>query len=239
MRQTICLGGREVAYELTWKAVKNINIRVRSDGSVGVSAGRGVSRRQVEEILRSREAFLLNALDHFAAQQPRRPKAITYAAGDRVYLLGKPYTITHTTGGRNAARAEGETILLTLKDPADEALRVKTMEAFLKEQCLAVTTALCQAIQPAMAPLGVPMPTVKVRSMTSRWGTCKPAAGQVTFARQLVEAPLPCVEYVVCHELIHFLHPNHSKAFYAALERFCPHWKAQRETLNSYSYRET
>jgi predicted metal-dependent hydrolase len=56
--------------------------------------------------------------------------------------------------------------------------------------------------------MGVPVPEVKVRSMTSRWGSCKPSAKRVTFACQLMEAPLPCVEYVVWHELVHFIHES-------------------------------
>ena len=74
--------------------------------------------------------------------------------------------------------------------------------------------------------------------MTSRWGSCKPSAGRVTFARQLAEAPLPCVEYVVWHELTHFLHPDHSPAFYADLAAVLPDWKQRRQVLNAYSYRE-
>jgi hypothetical protein len=88
-----------------------------------------------------------------------------------------------------------------------------------------------------MAPLGVPVPEIRVRSMTSRWGSCKPSAGRVTFARQLIEAPVSCVAYVVAHELVHFVHPNHSAAFYDCLARFCPDWKTQRAALNSYQYR--
>ena len=82
------------------------------------------------------------------------------------------------------------------------------------------------------------MPEIRVRSMTSRWGSCSPAKGRVTFARQLMEAPFDCVAYVVCHELVHFVHPNHSKAFYACLAHIFPDWKAQRQRLNSYSYRQ-
>ncbi len=81
------------------------------------------------------------------------------------------------------------------------------------------------------------MPEIRVRSMTSRWGSCTPGARRVTFARQLVEAPLTCMEYVVFHELVHFLHPNHSRQFYACLEAFVPDWRERRQALNDYTYR--
>lgn len=233
MKETICLQGRLVTYELTRKAVKNINIRVRADGSVGVSAGRQVPQGEIESILQQKAAFLLQALDHFAAQ-PVRPDPGDYGPGAVVYLLGKPHGVVLAQGMHNGVEETEENVILTVKDPQDPVLRTKTMEAFLSRRCLEVTEQLCRHIQPAMVPLGVPLPEIKVRSMTSRWGTCKPSAGRITFARQLVGAPLVCVEYVVCHELVHFLHPNHSKAFYTCLAAFLPDWKARRQRLNSF-----
>ncbi len=237
MKRIIRLGDRTIPYELTRKKVKNINIRVRADGSVRVSAGSWVTVAQIEEVLQNRAHFLLGALDRFAAMENRRPKESDYGPGATVYLLGKAHQVVLFRGERNEVRKEGQSLQLFLKDPEDAALRVKTMEAYLKEQCLAVTTAFCRQCQGNMAALGVPFPQIRVRSMTSRWGSCKPAACRVTFARQLVEAPPACVEYVVYHELVHFLHPNHSKAFYACLADFVPDWKARRNCLNSYSYR--
>ena len=155
-----------------------------------------------------------------------------------VYLLGKPYPLRLRPGPKVEVRQTPSHLLLTLPDPEDSQRRVRAMEAFLKQTCLTVTTQLCRQYQPQLAPFGVPMPEIRVRSMTSRWGSCSPAKGRVTFARQLVEAPFDCVAYVVCHELVHFVHPNHSKAFYACLAHIFPDWKAQRQRLNSYSYRQ-
>ena len=45
------------------------------------------------------------------------------------------------------------------------------------------------------------------------------------------------MEYVVFHELVHFLHPNHSRQFYACLEAFVPDWRERRQALNDYTYR--
>lgn len=239
MKGVLNLNGRRVPYELTYKKVKNVNIRVRADGTVSVSANRWVSQSQVENILTQRGEFILRALERFAALEQTAPRQMEYLPGDTLWLLGKPYVLAVRKGDGNRVESTGGGLLLTVKDPADQALRTKTVETFYKEQCLAVTTRLVREIQPTLQPLGVPLPEIKVRSMTSRWGSCKPTAGRVTFARQLVEAPLPCVEYVVWHELVHFVHPNHSPAFYGVLSSFLPDWKARRERLNSYGYRQT
>ena len=237
MKHLLVLRGHQVEYALTRKPVKNINIRVRSDGTVGVSAPHRVTDQQVEEILVSRADFILGALEKFSALAQQGSREPTHAQGENIYFLGSQYTIQLQEGKKNQAELAGDRIVLRLRDPSDQDLRKKTMEAFYKEQCLAITTELCRQIHPRLEPLGVPAPEIKVRSMTSRWGSCKPSDKRVTFAWQLVKAPVACVEYVVWHELVHFLHLNHSPAFYGCLESFLPDWKARRGVLNSCSYR--
>ena len=237
MNRTILLSGRTVAYTLTWKRVKNVNLRVHADGSVTVSAPRSVSLGEIETMLRQRASFLLGALDRFAELEERAPRNPAYEDGDTMFLLGRPLRIAVERGNRNRAEQRGDALIVTVRAPEDRETREKAVHAFLRDQCLTVTAALCRDIQERLSPLGVPLPEIRVRSMTSRWGSCKPSAARVTFARQLIEAPLPCVEYVVWHEMIHFLHPDHSPAFYSDLAAFLPDWKERKILLNSHRYR--
>lgn len=50
--------------------------------------------------------------------------------------------------------------------------------------------------------------------MKARWGSCQPPKGIVTLNSKMTEAPMRCVDYVVLHELVHFIHPNHFKQFW-------------------------
>ena len=193
MKRSIVLHGQQVSYELTRKPVKYVNIRVRADGSVSVSAGEWVSDGQIEAILQARALFLLRALEKFSAQADRRPAPLSYRTGELLYLLGKRYVLVLEQGEKNTVCQKETQIVLTVKEPENAAVRKRVMAAFLKALCLSVTSSLCGAIQPSMAHLGIPMPEIRVRSMTSRWGSCTPGARRVTFARQLVEAPLTCI----------------------------------------------
>lgn len=62
MTETIVLSGREIRYELVYKRVKNINLRIRPDGSVHVSASRLHSRRSIEELMRKNAAAIIRAV---------------------------------------------------------------------------------------------------------------------------------------------------------------------------------
>ena len=67
--------------------------------------------------------------------------------------------------------------------------------------------------------------------MKSRWGSCNPGKGILTFNTQLMYAPPECIEYVVVHEFAHFLQPNHSALFYNEVAAVLPDWKDRRKKL--------
>ena len=101
-----------------------------------------------------------------------------------------------------------------------------------KAAALARFTAMSDKVYPAFAGvLGGQKPTIKVRSMTSRWGVCHMAKRQITFALQLYNMPEAAQIYVVVHEYCHFLQPNHSPAFWAEVAKLMPDWKARRDLL--------
>ncbi len=77
----------------------------------------------------------------------------------------------------------------------------------------------------------VPYPKLRVRYMTSRWGSCQPKKGIITLNSQLITVPRNCIEYVVLHEFVHFIHPNHSRQFWNFVTMMMPDWKERRAEL--------
>ena len=58
--------------------------------------------------------------------------------------------------------------------------------------------------------------------------------GTLSFNWRLVLAPPGVLDYVVVHELCHLRVPNHSRRFWALVERHRPHWQQQRKWLRDY-----
>ena len=105
------------------------------------------------------------------------------------------------------------------------------IDKWLMAICKDTIQSLCDAIYPKFQKYGVAYPTIRYRSMVSRWGSCQPKRGVLTFNYALVEASISCIEYVVVHEFTHFLQPNHSKKFYQQLAMFMPDWEARKTIL--------
>lgn len=77
----------------------------------------------------------------------------------------------------------------------------------------------------------IPKPNLKIRKMTSRWGVCNIKNHNVTLNYQLSKYDICCLDYVIVHELSHFIHPNHSKNFWLLVGKYYPDYKKCRKML--------
>ena len=82
--------------------------------------------------------------------------------------------------------------------------------------------------------MGVTVGYVTVKNQKTRWGSCS-AKGNVNFNYQLAFLPDELLDYVVIHELAHRRHMNHSRAFWAEVEKYCPDYLERRDHLKEYS----
>lgn len=93
-----------------------------------------------------------------------------------------------------------------------------------------------ESVPPLMAywadRMGLAVPRLSLRRMTSRWGTCNSVKKHVTLNLELGRRDPELLEYVIVHELAHLYEPNHSKRFYAVMDKYLPGWQGKRRELN-------
>ena len=76
--------GKRLSYELERKAVGNINLRVRSDGSIYVSAPPRTPQESIESFLIARETWILRALERVTGRTDAYPDLPVLAQRDSV-----------------------------------------------------------------------------------------------------------------------------------------------------------
>ena len=76
----------EFAYTLIRKNVKNINLTVKSDGSIVVSANPRVDERYIEDFISSKIPFIKKAREKLA--QSKTNEKVSYESGSRIPYLG-------------------------------------------------------------------------------------------------------------------------------------------------------
>ncbi|MCE5341970.1 MAG: M48 family metallopeptidase [Eubacteriales bacterium] len=71
-----------------------------------------------------------------------------------------------------------------------------------------------------------------MRKMKTLWGSCSRNKGRISLNYYLYKASVPSIEYVILHELAHFIHPKHNKAFYDFLTIYMPDWEQRKAMLD-------
>jgi len=235
MNYQVELLGQLVDYELTIKRVKNINLRVHQDGRIAVSCNKRTSRETVERFMRDKAVFILEALKKSKTRVDNSGRTKTCQDGETIKIFGRPKTLRVLKSTKNRVLIDGDMVYLEVRDPDNEASRVRTYtkwkHEFLKDEVLNLSNEIYKEFEK----LGVKPPKeIRFRTMKSRWGSCMPKSGILCFNYNLFETPPECVRYVVIHEYAHFIEPNHSPRFYKQVERLMPDWEKWRKTLNEY-----
>lgn len=76
-----------------------------------------------------------------------------------------------------------------------------------------------------------------VTNQNSRWGSCSSGDASIRLSHRLKGMPEWVVDYVLLHELAHLLEPNHSKKFWALVDRF-PHSAKAKGFLEGVSWQQ-
>ena len=232
IQRTIQFDGIPLHYSLERKNVKNLNLHVRKDGSVYVSANNAVPDEKIDEFLISKGIFIRNAQQKFMEQEQYKPLPKQYVSGETFYIQGRSLRLKVTQASKDKIYSDGVYLFLDIKDPTDFSKKERFVTRYLDKQCKSVFSEIVETLYPVFQKYGVAPPSLRIRTMDTRWGSCLPGKGIITLNKRLLEAPRNCIEYVVMHEYCHFIHPNHSKHFYDFLSILMPDWKERKKLLD-------
>jgi predicted metal-dependent hydrolase len=235
MNNTIKLGGCEIAYQLERKRVKNINLRIRHDCSVYVSASKKVPFDTIKDFLIKKSAYILAAIDKYSNKLRFAHVAPSYITGESFHHLGKELRLK-VIEGDNKVYSDGIHLYLYTTNANDIEKKSKLISQWYWKQCQEIFNTIIEELHLVFHKYSVQKPTLNIKEMTTRWGSCQTKRNAITLNKWLIEAPRDCIEYVAMHEFIHFLHPNHSKKFYELLSTLMPDWKERKKVLESERY---
>ncbi len=234
MKRIVEIGGEDMEYELTYKQVKNLNLRVRSDGCVAVSAPYGVPFERIDRFVVAQREMILRARARIDCSAPRREFYL--GEGGRVPIFGREREIIVSKGKRIGATLYVERLVLTVPDVDSEGqIRRALREELGRLSEKSMPVVLDEAAKRFYG-YGLPRPTLRYRCMVGKWGSCLASSAEITFNKFLVCTPPECMEYVATHELAHLLVADHSPDFHQLMNKLMPDWRERKTRLEPYGY---
>lgn len=231
-RVVLCNGER-IRYTLIRKQVKNINLHMKSDGSIWVSANRRVPADYIDKFVQSKgDTLLLERKKLLESKNSEMPT--TYEDGEMITYLGEKYLLRVIKDQNERVELDEGFLLIYARNQEDQLRKSKLVSRWLQEQQKVVFPPICDKMYQLLKEYDIVYPIIKTRKMKSIWGSCQTQTGVITLNTRLLHKPVPCIEYVILHEFVHLIHPNHSKEFYGVIERYLPNWRERRRTLKDF-----
>ncbi|HSJ98990.1 MAG TPA: SprT family zinc-dependent metalloprotease, partial [Myxococcota bacterium] len=201
---------------------RGVGLKVDETG-LTVSAPATMPLARIEALVRESDRWVLRKIEEWRA---RRAPPVQWRDGAFLPYLGGSVVLRVACGERSRAELGAGELRATVRDPAEDEVR-RVAIAWYKR---AAKSLLGERVATLAARAGLAPPRLFVSSALARWGSCN-SRREVRLAWRLVKAPPELVDYVVCHELAHLRHMNHSPRFWAEVERQCPGHRELRARL--------
>lgn len=221
---------RKIEYVLSRKKVKNINLRIKPDCTVTVSAPLKAPQVSIDEFIYSNAARIASAIDRFSQRAAAQPQ---FVSGDIVPVLGIGRRLSIVHAEKRGYRLSGDSLDLYCDEHAGGEIKKQLYENVLRDAAKSVFPALLEECRGPFKGVCADTPQLKIRKMKLQWGNCRSARNIITLNYRLAAFAPEVIRFVIYHEYCHFLHPDHSRQFYSVLEKVVPDWKKYDKILKN------
>ena len=232
VKHEITYGQHKIEYTLTRKNVSNINLNLKPNLLVEVSANDDVPIEIVNKFVRKKASWILKNTDYFKKTLPETKIEREYVSGETFKYLGKQYRLKVIEPEEECVKLQRGYLNLFIEDKSDTTRKSKLIKQWYKEKSINVFNDSLERIYKLVKKYDVERPDISMRLMKARWGSCIENKKTILLNTELIDAPKFCIDYVILHELIHLKYRNHDVKFYNMLDALMPDWKKRKEILD-------
>lgn len=192
------------------RTTKNTYIRVKEDLTIYVTINYYVSDKKIVKLLDESISSITKMIEKMEKKNEKKKY---------FYYLGNKYDIVYTN---NNDIILGENKAFIPKNMDIDKWYKKQASIIFKERL---------DYNYSIYNKRIPYPSLTIRKMTSRWGVCNTKLKRVTLNLELIKKDPICLDYVIMHELTHFIYQDHSKNFWNLVEENFPSCKKVRKLM--------
>ena len=197
-------------------------VSIRIDPQAREAVATAPSPRYALEAL----SFANERVDWIAERLGALPPPVRLKPGAYIPLRGEIHRLKRASEGRTV-KIDGSGATPTILVPGAREAFADKARGFLRA---AARVDFSERVAIHAETLKVKPRSIAIKDMRSRWGSCS-SEGRLNFSWRLVCAPPFALDYVAAHEVAHLREMNHSKRFWAHVERCIPDWRDARRWL--------
>ncbi len=227
MTAQIQLGDMAVA--VVRKDIKNVHLSVHPPtGRVTIAAPAHMAMDTIRVFAITKLAWIRQQQAKLQEQEREAPRE--YLDRESHYLWGKRYMLKLIEMDQAPAiELKHRKMHLHVRPGTSQAKCQAIVDEWYRQQ---LRLAAMPLIATWEARLGVKVERVFVQRMKTKWGSCNHHARTIRLNTDLSKKPPDCLEYLVVHELAHFLEPSHNARFVSLMDRHMPKWRSHQDALN-------
>jgi len=221
-----------IAVEVIRKDIKNLHLGVYPpEGRVRVSAPVRLDDEAVRLAVISRLGWIRRKQKGF--QEQARESRREMVTGESHYVDGRRLllsVIVDEHRKRPMVRLKSNTTLEMVVPPrTDRDACERILERWYRRRLRERFPYLLQKWEPRV---GIAVNEMRIKKMKTRWGSCNIQARRIWLNLELAKKHPACLEYVLVHEMVHFLERHHTRRFAELMDTFLPNWRMLRDELN-------
>lgn len=167
-------------------------------------------------------------IERLKADLPEIFSGETAAEAGKVLYMGDVLDarVEIAEGGENAAFLEDKTLIIKIKDAAENpsAVADEWLRAQAKEQ-------IPPRVKEWALKMNVEYNNIVIKDQKTMWGSCSDKKN-LNFTYRLIKMPPAIMDYIIIHELSHLVHMNHGQDYWSLVASLCPDYNKHRKWLN-------
>ncbi|WP_306190948.1 M48 family metallopeptidase [Streptomyces sp. MK5] len=221
---------RGIGIDVIYKNIKNLHIGVYPPlGRVRVAAPHQLGDDQVRLAVIQRLPWIKEQREQLQSASRQSTREMVTGESHYVWGVRRRMKVVERPG-RAHVELDGERLLLYVPAGTTAERRRELLDRWYREQLRHVIPDLIAKWEPV---LEVSVPRWSIKRMKTKWGSCNRETGHVWFNVELAKKPPACLEYIVVHEMAHYLERHHDDRFTKLMDRFTPNWRSTRDQLNN------
>lgn len=217
-----------VPYQVKISKTNKMTIKINQDNHIIVSIPARTKEEEVEKFIEKHIGWIYEKTTGKLVVKERK-----FTTEEPYYYLGMSYvTWPVLAPTKKDEKVEinqnNSTIKVYVYHPTRENCQ-KILNNWRKEMAIVVFNELLYKVFQKMEKYLKKYPELIIKKYKSRWGTCYYEKNQISLNVTLIHASLECIEYVICHELAHFVYHDHSPKFHKFVNMFVDEKKCLKE----------